>query len=303
MLKKVLITGASGFLGMNLAENYVKKGWKVFALDVVKPNLGEEIESIQCDMEKDDIGIVLKKISPDVVLHCAGNANVGLSISDPELDFKRNVNILHRILFSLKKELIICKFIFFSSAAVYGNPKKNPICEDDEIKPISPYGLHKKLCEEICEYFKRNENMDIVILRIFSAYGEGLKKQLFWDMYNKIINSGKLELFGTGNETRDFIYIEDLLEIIDLIINANKKEEYIFNVGNGREISIKEIAELFVKKMNLDDGIIKFNGEIKQGDPNFWRADISRIIKLGYKQKIIIEKGIDNYIGWVKNLK
>src|SRR5471030_1757923 len=201
-MKTIMITVVSGFIGSNLAKYYLSKKYRVIGISRNRFNLrNENFEFIEADLSKDKIEEIFIKYIPQYIIHCASSASVGASVEDPEYVFESSVSVLYKILFTLKKIDIKPKFIFLSSAAVYGNPKKIPISEDDEINPISPYGLNKKICEDICKYFIKNEYMDIKILRIFSVYGMGLKKQIFWDINNKIKNNN-LELFGTGSETR-----------------------------------------------------------------------------------------------------
>lgn len=297
---RILVTGCNGFIGRNIVGYYLKKGFNVFGIDI--PNsisCYDNLNLYYADLENDDLEVLYKTISPDIFIHCAGNASVGISIEHPEIDFHKNIYTLYNTLSALKRAKINPKFVFLSSAAVYGNPSKLPINESDNIRPISPYGLHKKMCEDLCNYFRYKENLDIIIVRIFSAYGAGLKKQIFWDMYNKFTSTGKIELFGTGNETRDFIYIDDIVRAIDIIIN-NNSDEYVYNIACGKEISIRNVAEIFTEILGANKSIIYFNGITKVGDPINWRADISKLTRLGFKPNIDIYKGTKQYIRWIK---
>lgn len=302
-MKTIIITGVSGFIGSNVARYYLNKKYKVIGISRSEFELkNKNYEFIQIDLNRDQLDEIFIKYRPQYFIHCASSASVGASVENPEYDFESSVSVLYKILFTLKRVNINIKFIFLSSAAVYGDPKKIPISEDDEISPISPYGLNKKICEEICEYFIKNECMDIKILRIFSVYGIGLKKQILWDINKKIKNYNSLELFGTGYETRDFLNVQDLIQIIDLILNF-KTKEYIFNVANGEQINIRNLAEIFLKNRNLSYDILKFNNMVKNGDPLNWKADISKIKALGYRKQINIENGIKNYIEWLDENK
>lgn len=302
-MKTVVITGCSGFIGSHIANYYINKDFNVIGIDRSKKNdINDKINFLKIDLEHDDATELYKKVRPDYYIHCAGNASVGVSVEYPELDFQKNVNVLYKILSSLKRSQCNPKFIFLSSAAVYGNPIKLPIEETDKLKPISPYGLHKKICEDICNYFKYKESMNITIIRIFSAYGEGLKKQILWDMYRKLKDKGKIELFGTGDETRDFINIIDIIQAIDLILNAESAKG-VYNVANGDEITIKNLAYKFILSYGLDKNVIDFNKVSKEGDPLNWRADISRLKRLGYKKTVDINTGINLYVNWLRSIK
>ena len=102
--------------------------------------------------------------------------------------------------------------------------------------------------EELCEYYNRIHGYHIRSIRIFSAYGNGLRKQLLWDIYQKYQNTGRIELFGTGEETRDFIHVSDIMRAIDLILSYDGPETVI-NVANGEEVSIRELAEIYAEKL------------------------------------------------------
>ena len=153
----------------------------------------------------------------------------------------------------------------------------------------------------MCLYFAHEHGFDIVIARIFSAYGPGLQKQIFWDMAQKLKSTGKLELFGTGEETRDFIFKDDLVEAIMLLATSRGSKYEIYNVANGKEIKIREIAELFLKHNAVKEGIVRFSQTVREGNPNNWCADISRIRELGYVQKVTIDQGIQEYVRWISD--
>ncbi len=296
---RVLITGARGFVGSNAVKHYQE-----MMADIVL--WGRENTSVYglsvSGVDLFDYQSVLKSLSaakPDIIIHCAGSANVGRSIEDPIKDLNDNYITVHNILFAMKQlGLLNCRFVFLSSAAVYGNPTALPISETAPLHPLSPYALHKLSAEECCRFAAENYGIDVKILRVFSAYGPGLKKQIFWDMYRKVVETEKLELYGTGNESRDYIYIDDLIQAIHLIAHVAPKEELTYNVGNGKEIRIREVAEIFASHLNLDEERIRFNGVVREGDPLNWCADIQKLAGLGYRQAMDLDKGISVYISW-----
>ena len=136
-------------------------------------------------------------------------------------------------------------------------------------------------------------------IRIFSAYGNGLRKQLLWDIYQKYQNTGRIELFGTGDETRDFIHVSDIVRAIELIL-AYDGPENIINVANGEEVSIRELAEIYAGKLGADADVVSFNGMVKEGDPRNWRADISLLKRLGYEKHMALSDGIEAYVEWAR---
>lgn len=299
----ILITGVNGFIGSNLAKECVKRGYNVIGIDIASTTIIPQICYHQLNLYTDSIDAIVTLYKPYAVIHCAGMADVGYSVKHPESDFISNVIVSRNVLYSIKDCSKKSRFIYLSSAAVYGDPSVTPINEKVERNPISPYALHKTLVEDMCWYFIRQYDMDIRILRIFSAYGNGLRKQIFWDMGQKLAKTKQLELFGTGNETRDFIHIRDLVDAILLVMNVTDTSERIYNIANGKENSIRKITEIFCCVLGLKADIINFNQQTRAGNPTHWCADISKLLALGYSQTISIEKGIEEYVNWLKEEK
>ena len=298
-MSRVLITGASGFIGHRTGIEFQKYGYEVIGWDRSEARNGFDI--VPVDMSDEEILISrLEDCNPDIIIHCAGAADVGKSVKDPTMDYHGNVTLTHNLLFSLHKtEMEKTRVVFLSSAGVYGNPISLPITEDMPLNPLSPYAVHKVMCEDLCKYFANNYGMNVKVARIFSAYGEGLKKQIFWDMHKKAAAKGRLDMFGTGNESRDYIHVDDVVQSLYLL--ATKASDHVvFNVANGEEITIREATELFAEAAGVTKENIAFNGVVREGDPLNWRADISRIRALGYKMTVNIKDGIEEYVEWLR---
>lgn len=300
-MSKVLVTGAGGFIGKKMALHFIERGYEVVGWDRFNDDSNFPIEAP--NMNKiEEVTQTLAELKPDIIIHCAGSADVGKSVEKPEIDYEGNVTLTHNLLFAMHKcGLEKSRFVFLSSAGVYGNPKSLPITEEMELNPLSPYAIHKVMCEDLCKYFVTNYRADIKIARIFSAYGAGLKKQIFWDMFNKS-KTGELQMFGTGSESRDYIHVDDVVNSLYLLA-ITKSDDIVFNVANGEEVTIREATEIFANAAGVDKGNIAFNGVVREGDPLNWRADISKISKLGYNKSINIEQGISDYYEWVKKQK
>lgn len=297
-MKKVLITGASGFIGSKLLEKFKTTGYEVVGWIRADAIINDTMVSAVDMTTIDSIVSALTKENPDIIIHCAGSADVGKSVANPEIDYEGNVTLTHNLLFAMHKcGLEKKRFVFLSSASVYGNPLSLPISEDMLLNPLSPYAVHKVMCEDLCRYFINNYGADIKIARIFSAYGPGLKKQIFWDMHNKVLNTGKLEMFGTGNESRDYIHVKDVIESIYLLATKETKD-VVFNIANGEEVTIRKVTEIFAQHIGIEENKILFNGVVREGDPLNWRADISRMQELGYHKTIHMEDGIREYVEW-----
>lgn len=297
---KVLILGINGFIGSHLADRFVTEGYEVFGID--RYNIQTKYDVEVFDITYEDMSKYLLRVKPDYIINCAGKANVPDSISHPEEDLQENTLLVNRVLWALAhNEMNNVRFIQLSSAGVYGNPERLPIKENDVCRPLSPYALHKKMAEEACLFFRRVYSLDVKILRVFSVYGPGLRKQIFWDFYQKILKNGELEVWGTGDESRDYIYIDDLLDAILIALNDNVSSDIILNVASGKETKISEAAYIFADKMGIERDKITFNGIVRLGEPLNWCADISLIKMNGFVAKYDIEKGIGEYVDWLKN--
>ncbi len=226
-----------------------------------------------------------------------GSANVSFSYSNTSDDFESNFNVVRKVLEILRVyNLNHIKFINLSSAAVYGNPKILPVHELDPKQPLSPYGFHKFLTEVLLSEYSQCFGLKTLSLRIFSAFGNGQRKLLLWDLHEKIIKSkGKIILLGTGNESRDFIHVEDIAQQILLAINNASFMGEAVNVANGIEVKISEVVKLY-QKYYPKKFEYEFNGEVRLGDPLNWCADISTMTNWGYKQKVLMAEGVNNYI-------
>jgi UDP-glucose 4-epimerase len=280
---KVLILGSRGFIGSNLVKLFHQQG--------------HEIKSFTREEFMDNGNLRMSLENSDVVINCIGSANVGFSYTNTSEDFESNVGVVRTVLETLSEQnLNHVKFINLSSASVYGNPKQLPVTESDPIQPLSPYGFHKSMAELLLKEYSQCFGLKTLSLRIFSAYGNGQKKLLFWDLHDKIQKSyGKIVLFGTGNESRDFIHIEDIYQQLILAIENSKFEGESVNVANGKEVYIKDIVEIY--KIHYPRSFTyQFNGENRLGDPLNWCADISRMSDWGYVNSVGIESGLADYI-------
>jgi len=291
----ILVIGSKGFIGSHCVS-YFKKEHNVYQCDVMVDYTTKQY--IQVDATNADYNEVMQVCDFDVCINCSGAASVPDSLKNPQRDFMLNTANAFKQLDALRKYNANCRYLNISSAAVYGNPEQLPIVENQSLNAISPYGIHKKLAEDICKEFHDIYNLKTCSLRVFSAYGVGLQKQLFWDLFQKSKNEKSVKLFGTGEESRDFIYIDDLVNAINVIIKNCAFNNDIINVANGEEVTIKIAAKAFYNLFN-EDISIEFQGENRHGDPVNWVADITKLKSLGYKQKVSLEKGLKKYYKWL----
>lgn len=295
---KILIIGSKGFIGSHCVDYFKSKGFEVFQADV-----NESLESnyYQIETHNSDFSLPFKENQVDVCINASGSAHVGFSFENPSKDFELNVVNVQKIVVAIRDYNPNCKLINFSSAAVYGNPQFLPITENSSCKPLSPYGFHKLQSELLLTEYHKFFGLNTCSLRVFSAYGPRLKKQLFWDLYQKTLQGEEISLYGTGKETRDFIYIDDLMQIMDLVIQNSSFQGSIYNVASNQEISITQAAQIFLQEFSTEKKVV-FNGEVKVGDPNNWLADMEILKKYGFKPQYDLSLGLKKYAEWLREL-
>jgi len=296
MTKKALITGINGFIGSNCAKYFSQKGLEVFGIDI----FGEPSKNILIG-EVDLSNLIKFNQEFDAIIHLAGSGTVGMAQGCPELEHLKTVGSTEHILNYMKEHNSKAKLIYSSSAAVYGDLHRNPICEADTLNPISVYGQHKVEVEKICEEYSKTFGLNVNIIRFFSIYGEGLKKQLLWDFSNRVIKNIDAEIlpcFGTGTEKRDFIHIQDAIKLIEILMNNDTKFD-IINCGLGVETSVIDILKLISNELNFT-GELVFDNMVKEGDPKILVANIDKALSIGFSPKIKVEDGIKEYIRWFR---
>ncbi|MBD1874000.1 NAD-dependent epimerase/dehydratase family protein [Nodosilinea sp. FACHB-131] len=298
----VLVTGAAGFIGRYVVRHFMEQGWTVVGIDNSPPeNAPLENLTVYHRLQLPDSSLksILQGTSPQVFIHCAGRASVGLSVKAPEADFYGNTVLTFELLNALRLYAPQCRFILLSSAAVYGNPASIPISEDQLTAPISPYGFHKLQCEQICLEFNKLYQVPTAAVRIFSAYGPGLRRQVLWDICQKAIVHHSVQLQGTGQESRDFIHALDIAKALFTIANAAVMKGEAYNLAAGREVTIAELAGLVLAALEYQ-GELKFDGKVPIGNPLHWQADISRLQALGFTPSVALERGVRTLANWCR---
>jgi dTDP-glucose 4,6-dehydratase/UDP-glucose 4-epimerase len=155
----------------------------------------------------------------------------------------------------------------------------------------------EQLCREYSTIFK----VPTCSVRIFSAYGPQLKKQILWDLFIKSKNASAIELFGTGNETRDYIFIDDIVRAIECMLKEDSFIGDVYNLGYGEAQSLKKVSNLLLGCLSWS-GKLNFSGVTRIGDPDYWQADISKIKSLGFAPTVTLEEGIQKYAKWLSSL-
>ena len=275
MSKKVLITGAAGFIGSSLADDLLAKGFSIMGIDnfdsfytrdIKETNISNALKHNLYSFQEGDIrdmeflNSCFSGFRPDIVIHLAAKAGVRPSIKDPASYYDVNVNGTLNMLEAMRKNKI-GRMLFASSSSVYGNNKKIPFAESDNVDfPVSPYAASKKACELLCHTYHHLFDMDIFCLRFFTVYGPRQRPDLAINKFTRaLLNDEPITLFGDGSTSRDYTHI-----------------------STGKKADIKYLP-------------------MQDGDVLRTFADISRAKSvLGYNPVVNIADGISNYVEWVR---
>lgn len=300
--RTVMVVGASGFIGGFTCEVFAAAGWRVVGIGSRTDGIPSPCQVYRClRLPAPDFDAILAQEKPDAVIHCAGSASVPGSLKQPASDYHNNCVVTFAVLEALRVHSPQSRFVFLSSAAVYGNPGKLPITEEDPTCPISPYGFHKLQCELMCQEYHEVYKLPTVCLRIFSGYGPGLRRQILWDMCSKLLSTSKLHLDGTGRESRDFIHVRDIARAILLTVERAPLQGEKYNLANGVETIIFELANLVCSGFPGVVSSIDFSNVVPQGVPSNWLSDSSKIAGLGFEPEIALPQGIQGYCCWFES--
>ena len=302
---RVLVTGAAGFLGAHLCDRLRRQNCVLFGLDEIEgaPRLGFErfiVGDLAAEAER-----CIRDFRPEVVFHLAGGASVNDAVHNPNHDFDRAVPMTARLLTAAGRAARPPRLVFFSSAAVYGDPAALPVRETAPPRAISPYGAHKAACEALFEHYARIYGLSVAILRIFSAYGEGLRRQFFWDFAMRALDAAArgekaVLALGRGDETRDFIHARDVARAaVHVALGLGDEPGVrVLNVASGEETPIAAAARRVLAALGLDLEV-RFQGAAMAGHPRRWRADVSRLAALGFAPQRTLESELPHLTGWI----
>ncbi len=304
---KILITGGAGFIGKYLVKSLSSNGEHITIFD----NFSNSTKDFTYSLVDNSINVIEGDITNyndiqnavkdhDVVIHLAAKISVSESIKNPTETFRVNVDGTENVLTACIQNHVK-KFIALSSAAVYGdNNNPNEIFKENyEVHPISPYGQSKLDMEKEIMKISKKHNLNSMVLRLFNVYGKGQTEEYagviskFENCINKKI---PLIIFGDGNQTRDFVAVEDVINLISEQITSKFENTFnLFNIGSGQSTKIIDLANLMIKISDKKNKII-FE-DAKEGDIVFSNTSIEKAKQyLDYKPKISLNEGINNFL-------
>ena len=312
------ITGGAGFIGSTLSERLIKNGDNVVVLDnfcdfyepkIKENNIKELLKNPKFKLYKDDIRNknIIDKIftenNIDIVIHLAAMAGVRPSIENPIL--YQNVNCMgtQNILEEMKKHKIT-NIVMASSSSVYGNCKQVPFREDMIVDfSISPYAATKKANEVMTHVYHKLFNMNVMMLRFFTVFGPKQRPDLAINKFTRLmLNNEEIPMYGDGTTSRDYTYIDDIVDGIIKSCNyiENNSNVYeILNLGNSSPISLKDMIYTIADVLDVEPNIKQLPMQL--GDVERTYADISKAKKMiGYNPKTSFKQGINNFVEWYK---
>lgn len=300
-MSNILVTGVAGFIGSEIAKELLLLSHEVYGVDDLsngyKKNIPQGVNFIETDLSKPSS---LKKIPKDidVVFHLSGQSSGEVSFEDPIQDLKKNTHSTLNLI-SFIKENSIQKIVYASSMSVYGNVEDSPIKENHPLAPLSCYGVGKLSSENYLRIMLPKTN--VVVMRMFNVYGPGqdlknLKQGMVSIYLSQAINTGTIEVKGSLERWRDFIFIDDVVAAWVKALNTDLIGHNIFNLGSGRKTYVKELIEEIQKNIQLINVSVS---DETPGDQKGIFSDNSNIKRsLGIKSFTSLEDGIKKFYKW-----
>lgn len=299
MSRAALVTGACGFIGRHAARCLARQGWTVSGighgrLDAAGREAWGLREFIAADVTL--ANLAASGAQPELIVHCAGGSTVGHSLAQPLEDFERTVATTAAALEFARLHARGARVVYLSSAAVYGRAGTLPLGEDVPLLPVSPYGVHKRIGEDLCRLYGAQFEVPSVILRLFSVYGAGMRKQLLWEAAHRI-RSGNASFAGSGQELRDWLHVEDAVALIARAQELAAVDCPVLNGGTGSGVAVAQVLGELVAGLGAA-GAPRFTGSRRPGDPEALVADISRASASGWRPATTWRDGVRDYAAW-----
>ena len=298
--KKVFVTGGAGFIGYHLCSKLSTLTDDLTIYDNLSSGKMENVKDVpKAKFVKGDILDVKKLCSQekaDLIYHLAAQVVVPYSMENPLIDFEINAKGTLCVLEKARKD--DAKLVFASSAAVYGNPSVFPTPEEYGFHPFSCYGLSKVVGEEYCQMYRDQYGLDIAVTRFANVYGSRCHGVIH-DFLDKIAkNPNKLEIIGTGLQSRDFVHVSDVVNALVMVGSSESANGEVYNLGVGKTTSIIDLAKMMLKILNLQDKTVVTTTNVSwQGDvTKIWFDNSKAKKELNWNPKITLEDSIKQII-------
>jgi UDP-glucose 4-epimerase len=301
----ILVTGAHWFIGRHLCRHLANEGAGVCGIghgtwpeaELVRSGLSAWVNGEITAANLDSVAAAHGPFA--AIVHLAGGATVGGSIGAPLEDFSRTCETTARLLEWVRQHSPQSAVLAVSSAAVYGAGHHGAIPEAAPTAPYSPYGTHKLVMEMLCRAYARDFGIATLVVRLFSVYGEGLRKQLLWDLCSAFATYNAATLGGTGREIRDWIHVADAAELIRKVLPLASTRSPVLNGGSGHGTSVASIARELADVWGGDPGVA-FSGARRPGDPDSLIADTVKVRATGFEPQVALRSGLQRYVEWFR---
>lgn len=309
---KILITGGAGFIGSHIADALIMKNHEVRILDDFSTGSRNNIKHIESRLEViegsiTDREVVEKAVKGiDFLFHQAAQVSVAESMKNPVKTWDTNIKGT-KLLLNAAVTNKVKKVVIASSAAVYGNDGQLPKKEDMKPNPVSPYGNSKLMNEYIAENYHKQHGLRAICLRYFNVYGprQSPKSEyagVISKFIERMLRKERPVIYGDGEQTRDFVYVADVVKANILAMESEKVNSGVFNIATGRQTSIRELVKTINEILGTD--IVPTYQPERPGDIRYSFADITKARrKLGYKPEYDLKKGLEKTIEWFKSVE
>lgn len=296
-MSTIVVLGGGGFIGGCIERHYRRLGWRVVAVGRAAGASCDSDARHVWDLPHSEFAHLLAVEQPDLCVNAAGRASVPASMVEPLSDFETSTLLNFRLLDDIRRRCPQTRYVHLSSAAVYGEPARLPVTEDADIRPISPYGWHKHLSERVLEEHSHLFGLRTASLRLFSAYGAKLRRQVVWDLAQRAAaNPGRsLVLQGRPEDSRDFVHGTDVALAVETVAARGSLRGECYNLAGGTETRIGDLATMILRRLGRP-AEIAFDDRPRPGNPSRWHADISRLQTLGFAPRVTLDAGVGEVV-------
>jgi len=308
MTPTAYVIGGNGFVGRHLVDLVLASEWRVVVIDPSLDTHPPHAGSTTARSSRDGQAVLLPSTvtvatldrareeagEPNHVFHLGGSGSVGAAADNPARDFHSTVSSTATLLGWLATGPG-ARITYVSSAAVYGDGAVTPLPESRAVSPMSIYGVHKASAEQLLQSYHRLLDIRYTVIRFFSIYGPGLRKQLLWDACQKL-GQRSAEFGGDGSELRDWLHVQDAVRLM-VMAALCERDELVVNGATGKATRIDAVIDQLRGSMG-STADVRFSGRGRAGDPHALVADVGRARALGFEPRIALEDGLADYARW-----
>ncbi len=311
--KRVLVTGANGFIGSHLTDTLVNRGAEVSVfikwdcstgsrpqvMDNLKESRGKTKSLLKGDIGSEDALKTIKSNNPEIILHLAAEAYVNYSFDHPAEVLKANLggtlNVLHAAMDLKELKQVVCT----SSSEVYGTAQKDSIDEEHPMNPTSPYAASKAAADRYCYAYWKTYGLPIAIIRPFNTYGPRHTYDVIPKFIDLALKNEPLTIYGTGEQSRDFTYVSDMVEAFMVMASRKEAVGKAVNFGNGKDYSINFIAQKIRELSGSKSKIVHVEKRMAEVQRLICNYGLAKKL-FGWQPKVSIEEGLSKNIEWAK---